>query len=473
MGETALSTVDRLAIPSGPAPQNRTVTRSVSFAGANLCVVTDSPAILAAARATFAAPAPGYDRAFHFQLMVERRPSTGSGQRQPDMKSSHPCFRGRDHLVLAAYGGGAMLFDLLACRAVGRFTEDMARDESYWRRVIFPVALGVITASIGVAPLHCATLVRGGRGVHICGLSGAGKSTLSVALAQRGLAFLSDDWTYFARTADGIVACGLPVPVKLLPDARRFFPALSHLRPEISLNGELAFEVDPVATFSVTRVLSCSPEHFIFLERRAAGPNRWYRLSPRQVQDQFQPALERMPDCLLAARKAQHAIIAALSKLESWLLVCSGDPHEIAAEVDAFTARHVIQAPPARAARAHFQIPDLMRRFTPTPFVGDIATPGISVRVETDIPDLFPAACLSPGDWHPRPPILCTVVKDEAIPAGRAYAGCDGGLSYQVIPGEGCLISDQHAGRLIAFVSEARARHPEFLRELIDLGISR
>ena len=237
------------------------------FADSALHIETNSPSIFAAARATFGETHSRSAHSFDFKLFASPQSTISGGPSlslpvEPALSAveglrqggdflggkppwPQPYFRGRDHLVLAVYGGGAMLFDLVGRRALGVFSTAMARDEDYWRRVIFPVALGVITAAIGVTPLHCATLVREGRGLHICGLSGAGKSTLSVALAQRGFALLSDDWTYFSRNGSDVQAYGVPVPIKLLPAAQQFFPELLRLAPAVSLNGELAFEVDP------------------------------------------------------------------------------------------------------------------------------------------------------------------------------------------------------------------------------------
>src|ERR1043165_9440519 len=156
----------------------------------------------------------------------------------------------------------------------------LAQDSQYLRRVIVPVMIGVVSASVGVAPLHCATLVRGGLGLHISGLSGAGKSTLAYALAQRGFELLSDDWTYFHHCPEGLEASGLPVPIKLLPETHPFFPEL-HTHPSArSLNGELAYEIDIHSSRSPRRAYSYSPRR-LFFYRRAPGVSATFtRLTP-------------------------------------------------------------------------------------------------------------------------------------------------------------------------------------------------
>ena len=440
-----------------------------AFAGSALRVETNSPAILSAARATFSQTPACAVRAFEFKLLVERQ-SSSDDQRQCCDSRTQPYFRGRDHLVIAVYGGGAMLFDLLGCRAVGVFSEELAADENYWRRVIFPVAIGIISASIGTVPLHCATLVRNGRGLHISGLSGAGKSTLSVALAQRGFALLSDDWTYFTRNDASVAAYGVPVPVKLMPAARQFFPELLRLSPTVSLNGELAFEVDPCALFSASSTFSCTPERIIFLRRRPRMRPQWSRLSPAHVENQFRPALERMPEVLHRARDEQHGIIAAVAQLESWSLICGGDPHQIAAEIENFIA-----SPPAdqqfvtERLPSHFEIPDLMFRFVPAPLIADIVVSGVCIRLETDLPELFD---LAPTLRVPHPPthpeVRCTVLKDDGVRRLTTAAACDGCLSCRIVPGAACQIADQGTRRIVAFVTGEQARRPTFLDELLE-----
>lgn len=439
------------------------------FAGSVLRIETNSSAVLSAARSVFtASPAERAPR-FDFNLFVA--PASSSAVREPAWPQ--PYFRGRDHLVIAVYGGGAILFDLLGRRAIGLFSEAMASDQHYWRRVIFPVAVGVISASLGVVPLHCAALVRHGRALLISGLSGAGKSTLAMALAQRGFSLLSDDWTYFALRQGRPCAYGLPVPIKLMPDAQRFFPELQTLTPTMSLNGELAFELDPAAPFSPPRVYSCTPERIVFLSRRhdAARPH-WVRLAPAQVESQFSPALERIPDCLRSARRTQHRIISRLSAIDAYSLLCSGSPRQIAEEIDRFVNSKTpsVEQDPA-GLPAHFEIPDLMRRFTAMPLTASIMLNGISLRVETDIPAVFEDAQRFPaaGQESLASQISCTISNDTPACVLPFSSASRGGLCYRFIPGAACILVDRSAARLVTFVDQRHAARPGFLRDLLQL----
>ena len=101
----------------------------------------------------------------------------------------------------------------------------------------------------------------------IAGVSGAGKSTLSVALAEEGFNYVSDDWTYISQSRERIVAHGTSAPVKLLPDAVEHFQNLQGHSLQTSMNGELAYEVDIAEAFGAQVERACEPRWLMFLER--------------------------------------------------------------------------------------------------------------------------------------------------------------------------------------------------------------
>lgn len=248
-----------------------------------------------------------------------------------------PHFRGLNHLVYAAYGsGGSMLIDLQRRRVIGTFSSAMARDSNYWRCVLLPILLGVTSASIGVSALHCACVVRNGRGLVLGGASGAGKSSLSLALSLDGFAYLSDDWTYFSQAGSVAHAWGLPTPVKLLPDAVRYFPQLNGANLSSSLNGELAYEVDPVAEFGVNRALLCHPRWVVFVERAASAGATFTRISSEDAFVRFASQLERLPACLADMRRPQLQTIRTLVDQDCWVLRHGLTPALAAAELSKF-----------------------------------------------------------------------------------------------------------------------------------------
>jgi hypothetical protein len=245
-------------------------------------------------------------------------------------------FRGLHHLVFAWIGpGNFFTFDLLRGTVAGVVSPAVARNALFWDRRLLPISAGVLGTNLGVAPIHAACLEKNGKGLLIGGLSGAGKSTLSVALARRGFSLVSDDWTYLSRAADSVwplIARGLAAPVKLLPDAVAHFPELGSRRPERSLNGELAFELDPVECWHCSTRREAGPRTVLFLERKAEPGSQFLRRDPGEARSFFERQGERLPQELPEARAARAAVLEGLSRCECWALR-TGDPPARAAEL--------------------------------------------------------------------------------------------------------------------------------------------
>jgi hypothetical protein len=259
----------------------------------------------------------------HLQFNVDERDAS-----QPPWPK--PYFAGLDHLVFAGLSPScALLLDVRRCRGLARLCPGMARDTAYWSSLIFPVVLGILGPSMGIVPLHCACVVRPSdqAGLLLAGGSGVGKSTLAVALAKLGFALLSDDWTYFTLRDGCTSAWGLPTPVKLLPDAGAHFGELARQRPTITLNGEPAFEVDPVSTFSVSRSLRCEPRWVLFLERE---PGARCRARPVAAQQAVTLLDGDTPQWWPELEGRRRAVIATLSQCRCLALRHGASPHEAA-----------------------------------------------------------------------------------------------------------------------------------------------
>jgi hypothetical protein len=229
-----------------------------------------------------------------------------------------------------------MLIDLRLRRVVGMFSPEMASDLKYWKSVLLPVLLGVTSASLGITPLHCACLVKDGKGLILAGASGAGKSTLALSLSLSKFAYLSDDWTYFSQSGSTLHAWGLPTSVKLLPDTVKFFPQLGSTNVTRSLNGELAYEVDPVVRFGADRCLRCEPEWLVFVERSEEARAVFKPISSEDAFARFAPELEGVPPCLSDMRKQQLQTITALVSRECWVLQHGLTPASVAEELSTF-----------------------------------------------------------------------------------------------------------------------------------------
>lgn len=302
-------------------------------AGSVWVIAANAPEIMAAARDTFQ---PADDSARSVALTVS---CFVDSERCAEPPWPQPHFRGLGHFVYAAYGaGGSMLIDLRQRRVISTFSRAMARDSSYWKRVILPILLGVTSASIGITPLHCACLVKDGQGLIVGGSAGAGKSTLAMTMALNNFAFLSDDWTYFSQSGSTAQAWGLPTPVKLLPDAIKYFPQLTESQVAPSLNGELAYEVDPVMVFGVDRSLFCEPKWLVFVERGERTGAQFKPISSEDAFHRFAGQLEDLPADIANMREQQLQTIRAVVNRECWVLEHRLPPALVAEKVAEFCA---------------------------------------------------------------------------------------------------------------------------------------
>jgi len=235
------------------------------MAGVPGLIATNSESILAAARGCFSPiEGPAWESKLRLRFWADP-----DGSSQPPWPK--PYYRGLDHLIFAGFDSqNSALIDLRSCRAIGRLSPAMARDQARWRNVIFPNLLTLMGPAVGVTDLHCACVVRDGKGMLLAGRSGCGKSTLTMALVRRGFSFLSDDCTYFSQHAGEICAWGLIPRLKLLPRAAGFFPELADFKAAASENDEEGFEIDPNHHLRAPRSLSCKPQTVVFLERSSS-----------------------------------------------------------------------------------------------------------------------------------------------------------------------------------------------------------
>ena len=247
-------------------------------------------------------------------------------------KPSH--FRGLSHLVFALLEPhGFLTFDLLRRNLFGVVSPAAARDSHFWNVQLLPISLGLLGTVVGVAPLHCACLDRDGGGLMVAGDSGAGKSTLTAALAKKGFAVVSDDWTYVSYRPGQLVAHGMYAPIKLLPDSIRFFPELRRSMPRKTMNGELAYEVHAAKVFH-SQVKACSaPKWLLFLERTAAPGCHFIPCRPGHATQYFEKNAEKLPAELPEAAATRSKIIQQISKCQAWILRTGDDPVQTAQSI--------------------------------------------------------------------------------------------------------------------------------------------
>ena len=387
-----------------------------------------------------------------------------------------PHFRGLSHLVYAGLDSEcSLLLDLRRRRAIGRFSPAMAQDAEHWQRVIFPNAIGLMSEALGLTTLHCACVERNGFGLLLSGGSGAGKSTLALALARNGFAFLSDDWTYFSGAGAQLRAWGLASPVKLLPDATRHFPELGSLKPALSSNGELAYELDPEPVFGVDHALTCEPRWLVFLERRDSAGYTMTRMAPHEAAARLEVDLEDLPVEFSAVRESQSGTILELGGRECWLL-CYGEPPSEIAQVLARFCSNSPHAVPREAWRAESSSksartgPDIIRRFTPTPLVADLRAMNCAIRLETNSPAVLQQVCDAVGGrrssetapqrflWR----LVSDVGADSHLPWSAPSGFSANGLLLENIGQHNFFAVDAEARIAVGFVAEGLVNDPEF-----------
>jgi hypothetical protein len=241
-----------------------------------------------------------------------------------------PYVRGLDHLVFAGFdSGSSMLANLHRRHVVGRFSLSMAHDITYWKTVIFPILLTIMSASVGIAELHCACVVKRNDGLLLAGPSGSGKSTLALVFSQMGFGFLSDDRTFCSISNGEILAWGLPTRLKLRPDAAIWLKPSGPIQANAQQHGNQELWIDPHA-IGLNRVRRCQPRSLIFLERQKTSGFRLGRVSPTE-------ALQRLNADLIAESPERcikrSETITRLAQVPCCLLEYGGNPRTVAQQI--------------------------------------------------------------------------------------------------------------------------------------------
>jgi len=301
------------------------------IAGARCVLATNSPEASELAAAWEQKTPQRHAASFEMEVFVD------SGM--DDTTDQGPFFRGQNHLVFAFLPPrGFVAYDLLRRRVHAVLSTAAARDCCFWNNLLLPITIGVLGTTVGVIPLHSACLDYDGNGLLLAGVSGAGKSTLSAAMAEHGFSFVSDDWTYISKHGSLLMAHGLSSPVKLLPDTVKFFPRLRDLAPRTTLNGELAYELDPSCAEGFTVKRTSYPRRILFLERTSQPGCEFVPCRPDDVRTFFECNGERLPDELIEAKTFRTGIIETLSGCPAWILRSGDNPHKTAEAIGDFVA---------------------------------------------------------------------------------------------------------------------------------------
>lgn len=305
------------------------------IAGAHCAFATNSEQILASVDRWRCPNRSRTSRTFDMNVLLD-----SSLPSDRDVKT-HTHFRGLHHLVFATLGTYELfIFDLVRKQVAAAVSQAAASESAFWNSYLLPITVGIMGTTLGVIPVHSACLDLDGKTLLIAGVSGAGKSTLSVALAHCGFSLVSDDWTYVSQEAESLIAHGLDAPVKLLPDAIRYFPELSGRTPRMWFNGELAFEIEH-EEFCRRSTARCSRPHWLmFLERTSDSGCDFFPCSTHDAQAFFESSAERLPCQIPEASAARSAIIRSIANCRCWRLRTGESPQVTADAVRQFCERN-------------------------------------------------------------------------------------------------------------------------------------
>ena len=205
--------------------------------GFRLRVLTNHPAILTAAAASFGGFGPTEPITpadFTLHLFVH---DVESGQlREPGFRADGALiYRTDDH-------ASTLMADRERGLAWGYFSPTIIDHPAFFRYHFLEFAFYAMLPSRGLMPIHASACVKNGRVLLIRAPSGGGKTTLVYAATRRGFQALAEDVVWIDVTHR--VWRGMPWWFHLPPDTCRFFPELTTYDPVLEINGTPRVEVE-------------------------------------------------------------------------------------------------------------------------------------------------------------------------------------------------------------------------------------
>lgn len=298
-------------------------------AGASCTLRTNSERVLQAARETFLSIEPPVrPTAFTMRFWVD-----DTNPSQPPWPK--PYVRGSGQLIFAGFDEvSSVLTNLRTLQMLGRFSPAMAADRMYYRSVIFPMLLTIVGATVGIAELHCACITKDEAAVLLVGKSGAGKSTLSLALAQEGFGFISDDRTFCSQENGDVHVWGLPTRVKLRGQALHWFQGFQSTLSEIR-DGEAEVWLDPETLNGVRRAKHARVASIVFLERIE---NQEFCVTPISLPDALNRLTHDLTPELPGVAMKRAETIREIVERPCCLLRYGGPPQWIARQIADYLA---------------------------------------------------------------------------------------------------------------------------------------
>ncbi|HSL83421.1 MAG TPA: hypothetical protein VLF66_11640 [Thermoanaerobaculia bacterium] len=248
--------------------------------GYSLRLVTDSEAVLEAARVSFRgfgeeAPCPEPD--LDFRLVGDP-----DGRRAGEEPAEPVLWFDRPRARQTAADGSELVLDGATGRARGRFSGATLAHTAFFRWHYLDLALFFMLEARGFVGVHGAAVARDGRALLLRAPCGQGKTVLTYAAARRGFQALAEDVVWLAP-GDG-PWWGAPWAFRLLPDARDLFPELDGYRPTVQINGEEKIEVDLEALRPGSTVVSAEPGPVVMVRRAPGEASRIEPLAPGEAE---------------------------------------------------------------------------------------------------------------------------------------------------------------------------------------------
>jgi hypothetical protein len=233
-------------------------------------------------------------------LALER--SEGSNLQSPFVQRVHgSCF-------LAASGENLLTAQMDRGLALGFVTPELVADDLHFRYNVLECLALLLASWRDRTPVHAGAIVHMNKAVLLVGESMAGKSTLCYAAVRAGFQLLAEDVVYVS-TRGGLRLWGNPWRIHLLPDARRLFPELADLMPQIQANGKLKLAVD-VATAGAGRMCRHAERALVCLiQRHHEQSSALEPIEPRIAIDALSRDLEAGFDLHVRAREVASALV--------------------------------------------------------------------------------------------------------------------------------------------------------------------
>lgn len=248
--------------------------------GFSLRLVTDSEAVLEAARASFrgfGGQAPCAAPDLDFRLLQDL-----DGERAGGEPAEPVLWFDRPHARQAGGDGSELVLDGASGRAWGRFSAATLAHPAFFRWHYLDLALFFMLEARGFVGVHGAAVARDGRALFLRAPCGQGKTVLTYAAARRGFQALAEDVVWLGP-GDG-PWWGAPWAFRLLPDARDLFPELEGYRPTVQINGEEKIEVDLEALRPGSTVVSAAPGPVVMLHRAPGEASRLEPVAPGEAE---------------------------------------------------------------------------------------------------------------------------------------------------------------------------------------------